>query len=156
MRLIANRPCTFGGQKFKIGDEVPNELVANPKLQAKYGVLSISNGEAALGGIPAEELQEYTAEVGQVHFTVPIHGEDGDIELNISNEELVVFTDIQQIGVSKTEDKQHISDMIAEIKSEDLLIMLDALDGRKYVKEEVLKQVEILKASAEGENGGGE
>lgn len=30
MRLIARRPCSFGGKKYFIGDEVPAEDVINP------------------------------------------------------------------------------------------------------------------------------
>ena len=33
MRLIAQKPCSFGGNKFFIGEEVPTELVTNPKMQ---------------------------------------------------------------------------------------------------------------------------
>ena len=32
MRLIAQKPCSFGGNKFFIGEEVPAELVTNPKM----------------------------------------------------------------------------------------------------------------------------
>ena len=32
MRLIAKKPCSFGGQQFYIGDEVPENLVADVKL----------------------------------------------------------------------------------------------------------------------------
>ena len=39
MRLIANKPCSFGGQQFYIGDEVPVNLVADAKMQEKYGVI---------------------------------------------------------------------------------------------------------------------
>ena len=35
MRLIAQKPCSFGGNKFFIGEEVPTELVTNPKMQEK-------------------------------------------------------------------------------------------------------------------------
>ena len=41
MRLIAKKPCSFGGQQFYIGDEVPENLVADVKLQEKYGVITI-------------------------------------------------------------------------------------------------------------------
>lgn len=38
MRLIAQKPCSFGGNKFFIGEEIPAELVTNPKMQEKMGV----------------------------------------------------------------------------------------------------------------------
>lgn len=128
MRLVALKPCSFGGEKFKIGNEVPTKLVANPKLQAKMGVLSILDGN----DIP---LEECVAQVGTVKFEVPIHAEEGDLILCVTNEELNVFTGILQIGVKTAEEKQKISDIVQKIESEDLLIMLSALDGRKFVKE---------------------
>lgn len=41
MKLIAKKPCSFGGKKFFIGEEVPTNLVANPALQEKLGVIVI-------------------------------------------------------------------------------------------------------------------
>jgi len=43
MRLIANKPCSFGGRQFFIGDEIPADLVANVKAQEKMGVIAIGN-----------------------------------------------------------------------------------------------------------------
>ncbi len=43
MRLIAKKPCSFGGQQFYIGDEIPAGLVADAKLQEGYGVITIMN-----------------------------------------------------------------------------------------------------------------
>lgn len=139
MSIIALKPCTFGGKKFLIGDEIPESLVANPKVQAKMGTIAISGGT-----IPPEELQQYTSQVGEVKFEIIIHSENGDLPLAVTNEELSIFTDILQINVSKTEDKQKVSDMIQNIESEDLLIMLDALDGRKFIKEEAQARAAAL------------
>lgn len=36
MRLIANKPCSFGGKKFYIGNEIPENLVADARLQRKW------------------------------------------------------------------------------------------------------------------------
>lgn len=137
--LIAQKPCTFGGKKFFCGDEIPPELVANPKAQEKMGVIAIAGGT-----IPPEELQQYIAQVGEVKFEILIHSEEGDLPLLVTNEELSIFTDILQIPVSKTEDKQKVAEMIQNIESEDLLILLDALDGRKFVKEEAQARAQAI------------
>lgn len=150
--LIAKMPCSFGGRKFKIGDEIPAELVSNPKAQEKRGVLAVSDSS-----FDEAELQECVAQVGIVKFDVPIHAEEGDLTLQVTNEELTVFTDILQIGVKTTEDKQKISEMIQNIESADLLIMLDALDGRKHVKEEAQARAAVINAAeteADGETTG--
>ena len=41
MRLIAKKPCSFGGRQFYIGDEIPENLVADGKRQEEYGVITI-------------------------------------------------------------------------------------------------------------------
>ena len=45
MRLIARRPCSFGGKKYFIGDEVPAEDVINPTVQEDQGTLAIVKDE---------------------------------------------------------------------------------------------------------------
>ena len=45
MKLIAKKPCSFGGKKFFIGEEVPVNLVANPALQEKLGVIAIDESK---------------------------------------------------------------------------------------------------------------
>lgn len=69
MKLIAKKPCSFGGQRFYIGDEIPAELVAEPKAQEKLGVIAIANNEGA--GVSGEQSGTlYTQE--QVQQTVEI------------------------------------------------------------------------------------
>lgn len=147
MKLIAKKPCSFEGHKFFIGDEIPTEFVANPKALEKMGVIAIAGNADP---IPFTDPQEYvTPELMEIKFEILIHAEEGDLPLQVTNEELNVFTDILQIPVSKAEDKQKISEMIQNIVSEDLLIMLDALDGRKFVKEEAQARAQAISESAE-------
>ena len=146
MKLIAKKPCSFEGHKFFIGDEIPTEFVANPKSLEKMGVIAIAGNAEP---IPFTDPQEYVTQVADVKFEILIHAEEGDLPLQVTNEELSVFTDILQIPVSKAEDKQKVSDMIQNIVSEDLLIMLDALDGRKFVKDEAQERAKAISESAE-------
>lgn len=68
MRLIANKPCSFGGRKFYIGDEIPTELVADAKAQEKMGVITVANDvEGVPGGEPGtfftmEQVEKMIAE----------------------------------------------------------------------------------------------
>ena len=147
MRLIAQKPCKFGGKQFLTGEEIPAALVENPKSQEKRGVIAIADG-----GLSPDEFQEAVSQVGEVKFEVMIHTESEDLPLYLTNEELSVFTEIRQIGVTSAEDKNKISELIKKVESEDLLIMLDALDGRKYVKEEAqarATELSALKADSE-------
>lgn len=56
MRLIANKPCSFGGRKFFIGDEIPANLVADARAQEKMGVIAIVNDTEM---VPAGEASTF-------------------------------------------------------------------------------------------------
>lgn len=43
MKLIAKKPCSFGGQRFYIGDEIPEELVADTRTQEKMRIITVVN-----------------------------------------------------------------------------------------------------------------
>lgn len=143
MRLIANKPCSFGGKKYLIGDEVPANLVLNPNYQVQLGTLSKLNGSADAEPLAMEDG------VTLPKFIIPIHKEDGVFNVAVTNDELVVFTEIKQNPGNKAEDKKKIEDTIKEITSNDLLIMLDALDGRKVVTGPVMERVTELAANVE-------
>ena len=49
MKLIAKKPCNYGGRQFYIGDEIPTDLVVNLDREEKLGVISIANGST---GVP--------------------------------------------------------------------------------------------------------
>ena len=57
MVLVANKPCSFGGQKFYIGDKIPASLVADARTQEKLGVLTIVNDREEEAGGQLEYTQ---------------------------------------------------------------------------------------------------
>jgi len=60
MRLIANKPCSFGGRQFYIGDEIPVNLVADARMQEKMGVITIANDTERVSG--GESVTLFTQE----------------------------------------------------------------------------------------------
>lgn len=78
MRLIAKKPCSYGGKKFFIGDEIPAELVVNIEREEKLGVISAANDEA---GVPEQSMQNgggILSVVRQDQLPAPyILGQDG-------------------------------------------------------------------------------
>lgn len=54
MKLIARVPCSFGGKNFFIGEEIPSDLVLEPKRQESRGVLAIANDSTAETGTAAK------------------------------------------------------------------------------------------------------
>ena len=79
MKLIAKKPCSFNGQTFYIGDEIPPAFVINPKAQEKLGTIAI----VSTGDAPGGDLSNITTEVGQAEFGVPIKQKDGTIASRI-------------------------------------------------------------------------
>lgn len=58
MKLIAKKPCSFGGEKFYIGDGIPEGMVADPAVQEKRGILTIIKENevvADLGDVSGQE-----------------------------------------------------------------------------------------------------
>lgn len=124
MRLIAKKPCSFNGQTFYIGDEIPSEFVINPKAQEKLGVISI----AADGGDPSESAVT-GAFVGQVEFAIPINQRDGKMILHCNEEQICKAAEVMQMTAGEAKET------IKEIDDEKVLILLNACDSRKAIKE---------------------
>lgn len=57
-KLIAQRPCSFGGRNFFIGDEVPAALVIDPKYQESLGLLVIVNDGSGAEDASANETEK--------------------------------------------------------------------------------------------------
>lgn len=126
MRLIAQKPCSFGGNKFFIGEEIPAELVTNPKMQEKMGVIAIATDS---GDIPKEELEDMVATVGQVVFEMPIRQKDETMSLPLNEEQLSQTIKIMQISTNDAKEA------IKGLTDENVLILLNACDSRKAIKD---------------------
>ena len=72
MKLVAKRPCCFGGRKFYIGDEVPRDLVLDPASQEKLGVLSVLKVFAIMQA-NADEGVRMIAEVTDENILILLH-----------------------------------------------------------------------------------
>lgn len=130
MKLIAKKPCSFGGKNFFIDEEIPAELVADVKLQEKLGILTVIADTVS----DEDNSREYESAVA-----VTVYGDgDSDTALLLSPEEVQsVFAILQQtaeVGVKA----------IAEVKSENVLILVHAADSRKTIKDAAKKQADNL------------
>lgn len=140
MRLIARRPCSFGGKKYFIGDEVPAEDVINPTVQEDQGTLAIVKDEQGV-------LE--TAEDGKVAIPVIRDGE-GDIADTLSiplteGEVRHVFAIMQM-----TADKA--AEAMEDVDSDEVLIVLHAADSRSGVKKAAKKRAEQLSSINQNQN----
>lgn len=139
MKLIAKKPCSFGGKAFFINDEIPASVVLNPKQQEDLGVLTIVSDEEVAAGILETEVLE-------TDFVIPIvKGSDGDtaqvmgIPLN-AGEIQEVFS-IMQMNVEEA------TKAIEAAKSENMLIVIHACDSRAGVKKAAQKKADNLSST---------
>ena len=59
MKLIAKKPCSFGGKAFFINDEIPASVVLNPKQQEDLGVLTIVSDEEVAAELPGADISRH-------------------------------------------------------------------------------------------------
>lgn len=117
MKLIAQKPCTFAGKKFYIGDEIPEEYVLNPKAQEKMGTLAIAPDDEDNAPEPASATVEIT-----------VHAEEGDVALNVPVEEFQTIFNV----LTATADNG--VDIIPMLNSGDSLVLLSVVDDRKTIR----------------------
>lgn len=186
MRLIANKPCSFGGKKFYIGNEIPENLVADARLQEKMGVITIVNDNMGVSGGQSgtlftqeqvdkmlaeaieeavnntitemeqkqkelqEVLQQSAAELKEVDSEILMETVMIDIVIDSDKEHeqhmtvLAKSEEIQQVFSIMQLNVDEGAKAIADVKSENVLILLHAADSRKTVKNAAKEQADKL------------
>lgn len=136
MKLIAKKPCSFGGKKFYGGDDIPAELVLNPQVQEKRGVLAIVADDAAPASDPTPDvvLKEVDA------MTVVIRAKEGDLPLNLTQEGLQSVVDVLTVKPAEAVS------IIEKMEDGDALILVHIMDVRKAVKEAAEERAKALNA----------
>lgn len=126
MKYLAKKVCSFGGKGFLIGDLIPEELVNTDRVAdlVKLGVL--------------DEVRDAEPHEGIVKFTINIHANEGDLPLEVTNDDLQKCFDVLQ------ENAEEAKSIINEIESEEILILLDVVEGRKGVKSAIKERVTEL------------
>lgn len=186
MRLIANKPCSFGGKKFYIGNEIPENLVADARLQEKMGVITIVNDNMGVSGGQSgtlftqeqvdkmlaeaieeavnntitemkqkqkelqEVLQQSAAELKEVDSEILMETVMIDIVIDSDGENEQHMTvwakseEIQQVFSIMQLNADEGAKAIADVRSENVLILLHAADSRKTVKNAAKEQADKL------------
>ncbi len=173
MRLIAKKPCSYGGKKFFIGDEIPAELVVNIEREEKLGVISAANDEA---GVPEQSGALYSQEqVDEMIADAVANADKGFTQEQVDEMIADAVTELEPFdsdnaGFTVTvkgdgdnvtavscsvEDVQSVVDVlqmnaedgakaVASVQSDSVLILLHALDTRATVKKAAQKQHDTL------------
>lgn len=142
MKLIAKQPCSFGGKRFYIGDEIPVEMVQAPKTQEKYGILAIVNDEAQAA--PAVDAGDPAGDIGVVVVKV------GDTVIDLAPEDIQTILDVL------TDNAEGAEKRIKQIDNIDILFIVNAADSRKTVQAAAKAQAQALADAQEGAESEGE
>lgn len=140
MKLIAKQPCSFGGKRFYIGDEIPVDLVREPATQEKYGKLAIVNDAAPAVIDPAEPGGDATV----VHLVI------SGREMDLDTESIQTVMDVL------TANADDATDLIKQITSDEMLYLLHEADARKTVKAAAKARAQALMEAQEGVESAGD
>jgi hypothetical protein len=135
MKLIAQKPCSFGGKRFYIGDEIPGEFVLNPIDQEKRGILAIVND--------ANDSVEPGGDATVVRLVIP--GKEGEVALDLAPES------IQTVMNVLTANAEEAAEMVKQITSDDILFLVNAADSRKTVQAAAKARAQALAEGAAGQ-----
>lgn len=121
-RLIALKPCSFGGKKFYIGDEIPAEFVSNPAAQVQMGTITAVEVES-------EVVIDETIVIPDPTFSLVVKKDDEELTLKPTDKGI---QDVFNVLIGKTTDAESI---INQMNDEDALILLHLSDSRRTVRE---------------------
>ena len=140
MPYIALKPCTFAGQRYKIGETVPDEVLHPGAIKNLVKMQIVT---------PADAITEAkTAQRGPIPIppiNITIRRENGDIELNLSD------IGLQQIFDVLTSNASNAEKIVKTISDGDALILLHMSDSRKTIKEAAEARAKELEEDSAGE-----
>lgn len=137
MKLIAKKPCSFGGERFYIGDEIPLALVQEPKTQEKYGVLAIVEGDAVT---PAPTVSPIV--VSDPVLTICVRIGDDEMELEPTDDGL------QDIFTALIGEPAAAINTVNQMTDNDALILLHLAERRTTIKKAAKARAEKLQEMA--------
>lgn len=138
MSYIAIKACKFAGQSFRIGDTVPEEVI-QPGAAKNLIKMQI----IAPAGASSSDNKGYPIPLPPIN--IAIHADEGDLPLEMSNEDLQQVFDVL---LSKADDAEPI---IETMTNDDALILLHMVDSRKTIKAAAEARAQVLNAEPEEE-----
>lgn len=121
-RLFALKPCSFGGKRFFIGNEIPSEYVADPSAQARLGTIAIVD-------VDSDVDTSAPVEIPAPALSIVVKTEDKEMILEPSDAGIQAVFDVL---LGKASDAEPI---INQMDDNDALILLHLADTRKTIKE---------------------
>ena len=136
MRIIARKPCCFGGKKFYAGDEIPNKLVASPGYLEKQGYVTIVGEDGAPIAPPTRTEIKFREVDGVTINAADPNG--GTLSLKVSKESLQTIFDILGAKAAEAEG------MVNTLDEDDALVLLHLYAPRKSIKDAAEARAKVL------------
>lgn len=181
MKLIAKKPCSFGGKQFFIGDEIPSGLVLDAKMQEKLGVVAIANNgakesdtnsdvffsqeqvEKTVAEAVNEAVNNTVLEMKQMELQEEGFLSEGTVSISVKGDsdkdngrQTAVLATPEEIQMAFSIMQMNAADgveAIAGIGSENVLILLHAADTRKTIKDAAKKQTDNIFSISDSSKG---
>lgn len=177
--LIAKKPCRFCGKQFFIGEVIPEELVADPGLQERFGVLAVVDSvkhpvnvehaciytQEQADRMVAEAVNSAMIEMEQKQSVLPQAIAEGigiceetisisvmekkDAEIAQGMAVLSTPEEIRQVFSILQMNAEDGAKAVADVKSENVLILIHAADSRKTIKNAAKEQAGKLSGNGE-------
>ena len=171
MRLVANKPCSFGGRLFFIGDEIPDDLIVDAKAQEKLGVITIVNDsnmkvpdresgtfftqeqmDAVIGEALEKAEKEHAVQMEKMREEYASRLEKMKVHAaELEETEPGAYGDIVQIPVKGASDKEfpEISVNLEEIQQVFAIMQMNTDEGAKVISDVTSENVLILLHAAD-------
>lgn len=137
MRYIVLKPLKIKGHRYVSGDVIEDGLINESRAPALERTGYISGIKTSLD-LPVAELIMPLEQEGAVLFMVPIVKNEGVMSLPVSNQQLSKAVEIMQMQVKAAAEE------INNVEEENVLILLNACDSRKGVKEAAEDRAGVL------------
>lgn len=167
---ICIKACAFGGIAYSIGDTIPSDAVLRSRVKTLVSQGIIAPAKTITDAktlqkenrrlvVRVKELEEAAAESpklpaedesAQKGIVIPIKAKDGILELIMAPEDIISAVTTMQLNAEEA------AKAVGEIKKEETLILIDALDTRKTVKTAIVARVKDLEGGDKEDEGQGD
>lgn len=147
---IALKNTVFNGIGYTAGATIPADAVLPSRVPAllRNGIIAKAGGETEPPAVTAELTQ--TAPEMDEGVVLPIQTENGVLGLPANREDIIKAVEVLQMK------QDEAIEAVAEIESEDALIIIDACTKTQTVKKAVRERVKAIQPAKDGSKDGEE
>lgn len=132
---VVKKPLTLGGKRRIVGETLRDDEVVSVTLVRSGYVAKIDSGLLDVAEAVAEPLRPFD---GERLIDIPIIAKDGGMVIPVTPETICNAVRLIQTNA------EDVAGEISGSEDEDMLIILDACDSRKKVKEAARRRAEEL------------